>query len=192
VDLARQLGVARGLGVGLVVAAGRGDPEPGDAAAVHFGHRDPVAVHLDRLPDSGDLAQAGQDEAGRGLIRPLRQVDPRLLGELVQVEQAVHLDLAAAQPPRLPVLDVVLVADVADELLDQVLQRDDAGRAAVLVDHDGQVGLLPAHLGQGRQDGLAHGQELDVPGYLSDRERSVGPGRVEQVTDVHETDHIVV
>jgi hypothetical protein len=34
---------------------------------------------------------------------------------------------------------VELVLDLADELLEDVLERDDARRAAVLVDHDRQV-----------------------------------------------------
>ena len=46
---------------------------------------------------------------------------------------------------------VVLVADVADELLDQVLERDDAVGAAVLVDDDRQVVPGAAHLATGRR-----------------------------------------
>ncbi len=37
------------------------------------------------------------------------------------------------------VLDVELVDDLAQQLLDDVLQGDEAGRAAVLVDHDRHV-----------------------------------------------------
>ena len=43
---------------------------------------------------------------------------------------------------------VVLVGDVADDLLDDVLERHDAGVAAVLVEHDGH---LEAVLAQQRE-----------------------------------------
>ena len=46
------------------------------------------------------------------------------------------------------VLRVVLVADVADDLLDDVLQRDDAARAAELVHDDREVEATRLHLPQ--------------------------------------------
>ena len=45
-------------------------------------------------------------------------------------------------------LDVVLVGDLADDLLEDVLDGDQAGGAAVLVDHDHQVRAGGLHLGQ--------------------------------------------
>ena len=47
--------------------------------------------------------------------------------------------------------DVVLVGDVADDLLEDVLERDDAHQRAVLVDHEGEM-LAPA------AEGLAAGR----------------------------------
>ena len=41
---------------------------------------------------------------------------------------------------------VVLVGDLADDLLDDVLEGDDAGDAAVLVDDDGHLQALVAQL----------------------------------------------
>src|SRR5215469_17744582 len=41
----------RACGVGLPVGGGRAHPHPGDAAGVHLGHGQPVAVHLDRVTD---------------------------------------------------------------------------------------------------------------------------------------------
>ena len=57
---------------------------------------------------------------------------------------------------------VVLVADVADDLLDDVLERDDARGAAVLVDDDGD---LEAGLAQEEQEGVE-------PDRLGDEERT--------------------
>ena len=57
----------------------------------------------------------------------------------------------------------MLVGDLADQLLDDVLEGHDAGRAAVLVDDDGQLQALLAQLGQQRvePDALGHDQRLD-------------------------------
>jgi hypothetical protein len=52
---------------------------------------------------------------------------------------------------------VGLVVDVADDLLDQVLQGDDASGAAVLVDDDGEVHPLGPHLGHGDEHRLVLG-----------------------------------
>ena len=57
------------------------------------------------------------------------------------------------------VLDVVLVGDLAHDLLEDVLDGDEAGGAAVLVDDDRDVGLLCLHLPQQLVDGLALGDE---------------------------------
>ena len=70
--------------------------------------------------------------------------------------------------------DVVLVADVADELLDQVLQRDDAVGAAVLVDDDRQVVALAAHLRQRGEHPLGARHHLDLAGDLADPHRRAG------------------
>ena len=45
---------------------------------------------------------------------------------------------------------IVLVADLADDLLDQVLERDDAVEASELVDDDGDLEADFAQLGQQR------------------------------------------
>ncbi len=57
---------------------------------------------------------------------------------------------------------VELVADLADDLLEQVLHRHDAARAAVLVDHDGDGRLLALHLAHHVDAALDLGHEEDV------------------------------
>ena len=56
--------------------------------------------------------------------------------------------LAVGQALDGRLLDVELVDDLADQLLDEVLERDQPGRAAVLVDHDRQVELAVLHLAE--------------------------------------------
>ena len=105
-------------------------------------------------------------------------------------KQAVDLDLAAgAVRGRLPQIE--LVADVADELLDQVLQGHDPRRAAILVDHDRHVAASVAHLLHRRQDRFAVGEPQHRPYQALDPERLLGHFGVEQIAHMHEPDHIV-
>ena len=66
--------------------------------------------------------------------------EPGGVDDLVVAQQPGHQPAARAERAHARLLaGVVLVADVADDLLDQVLHGDDARRAAVLVDDDGQL-----------------------------------------------------
>ena len=103
---------------------------------------------------------------------------------------------STSPPPRRRVVsasrDVVLVADVADQLLDEVLQRDDAGGAAVLVDDDREVRRpRGASRTARRAPAWSPGSSSDVAGQLADRAPRVGRRRVEQVAHVHEADDVV-
>src|SRR5664279_2241622 len=108
-----------------------GHPHPGYPPVVQRCHSQPALVVLHRLPQSRHMPQGGHDEARHCLVRAVGQGGSTLLGELVQVEQAVDLDVAAAQRAGLLAFHVVLVPNVADQLLDQVLESDDAGGSAV-------------------------------------------------------------
>ena len=121
-------------------------------------------------------------DVGKLLICPLaEQLIAQLLVVLgVGVVEAVEhladghlgIDLIAAAAERHERLlnDVVLVPDLADELLNDVLHGDDAERAAVVVGDDGKIRLAAAELGQhlGDERALVHEHRL-----------------VEQRTDVH-------
>ena len=71
-------------------------------------------------------------------------------------------------------LDVVLVANLADDLLEQVLDRHEAGGAAVLVDDDRELRLLPLELLQQLGHALALGHHDRRPQHRRDRPRVVG------------------
>ena len=66
-------------------------------------------------------------------------------------------------------LAVVLVGDLADDLLDDVLDRHQAGGAAVLVDDDRHVRLVALHLAQQVVHRLALGHEVQRAHQLVDR-----------------------
>ena len=86
-------------------------------------------------------------------------VDVEQLGEVVDVQRGRHPQPAVAEVLDLGRLAVVLVGDLADDLLEDVLDGDQARGAAVLVDDDGEVGLVALHLAQQVVDRLALGHE---------------------------------
>ena len=91
------------------------------------------------------------------------------------------------------VREVELVLDLADDLLEQVLERDDALHRAVLVDDDGHVLVLLPELGQERCQVLRLGDDVDGPQKLLDLDLS-DPAvvqRREEVADVQDPDDLV-
>jgi len=89
----------------------------------------------------------GQAQAGGGI----QLVDGQLARDAIG--RRVHL-------LDEPLLLVELVANLADQLLEQVLERDEAGRPAVLVHHDGQVELLGLELAEQRVGPFRLGHEV--------------------------------
>ena len=89
-------------------------------------------------------------------------------------------------------LAVELVDDLAHQLLDEVLERDQAGGAAVLVDHDRHVELLGLHLGQQLGDALGLGHEAGLSHQLGHQlgvaSVALGP---HQVLGVDDADDVV-
>ena len=70
-----------------------------------------------------------------------------LLVEVVDRVGAVDADVCLVDPLDGRVREVELVLDVADDLLEEVLERHDPFDVAVLVDDDRKVLLLTAEVG---------------------------------------------
>ena len=93
------------------------------------------------------------------------EVDAERVGDVADrgsaAERQLAVDLLAigGRPLR-----VELVLDLADDLLQDVLERDDADRGAVLVDHEREVLALPAQLLEQLVDEQRVGDVLDGPG----------------------------
>ena len=88
----------------------------------------------------------------------------------------------------------MLVLDVADDLLDDVLEGDDAAQRAVLVDHDGEM-LVPLAEGlelveQDRRFGNEPRRRHDLVDLDPGRPAGGAHG-AEQVLGVHHADHVV-
>ena len=103
---------------------------------------------LDLLAALGHAAEALQHEAADRVELLVAEVGAELLVEVGDLGQ--RLDAVVAAPVLddvvLGLVEVVLVLDVADDLLEHVLDRDQPGDAAVLVDHDRDVVAVLAEL----------------------------------------------
>ena len=89
-------------------------------------------------------------------------------------------------------LAVVLVANLADEFLDHVLDRDEARGAAVLVDHHGELKAPLLELPQQVDDALGLRHERGRAHDLADRARPVRFSRcLDQVLHHDESDDVV-
>jgi len=172
----------------------RAHPQPGDPPAVQFQDRDRPALDLDGVADLRQPPELGEHVPGDGLVRALGQREAGHLGEVVEVQQSV--DLAGTAGRLLAVgrdLLVVLVVDLPDDLLDEVLERHDPVGAAVLVDHDRQMLVVPSHLAEGGEDGDGAGQPRDLPGQVAHGGRAAGGmAGQQQVAHVHEADDVVL
>ena len=89
-------------------------------------------------------------------------------------------------------LDVVLVQDRTDNLLQEVLHGDEAGRAAVLVHDDGHLRPLAPHLPEQIIQPLALRHKVGRPHHLPRREGVMtGLDMAEQILDVHHPHNLV-
>src|SRR4051794_24059522 len=193
----------RSLIRGLLVGAEPDQRDEVDAAAVHPldgcqpVHRPVegrVGVELaqgHRLALDGDVAELLQHQPADRLVLALGRPKWCLGVDLVDPQQAGHL-------PAVAHLDdvgggvVVLVADVADDLLDQVLDRDHARGTAVFVDD--QRGLQPVrpdlrHHRVAVEGGRHRGHQVHQGGQLG--VRAVGPRYLEDLFDVDDADGLV-
>ena len=147
-------------------------------------------------PAAGTPPQGIEGEAGQGLERPLGHLEAAGVEDLVGVQPAGQDPLPRALHAGEGNRAVVLVGDLADDLLEDVLQRDDPGRAAVLVDDDGQVGGPLLQQGQQRRErqGLGHGQRLghDVADRRGGPPLERHPERVLHVPDADDVVEVAV
>jgi len=92
--------------------------------------------------------------------------------------------VAGRVPGRLVGLGVELVLDLADDLLEHVLQGDDPDRRVVLVDHQGQVLAVAAQRLQQLVERDAVGDPAQRPGQVAEAGLAVPAGGTQQVLGV--------
>ncbi len=147
----------------------------------------------DAVPALGDATEHVVDQApDRLVVLTLGQRDPGLLLDLVGTEQTRQRPRAVAAMSTARRQPVVLVGDVADDLLDQILERHDAVGAAVFVDDDGHLHALFTQQREQRVelDAVRHDRrridDLRDP-YASSPVRFDAHG----LLDVHDADDVV-
>ena len=91
------------------------------------------------------------------------------------------------------VRQVELVLDLADDLLEHVLERDDPLHVAVLVDDDRHVLVRPPELVQERRDVLRLGDDVRRPQDLLDLDLGHAPlvHRLQQVAQMEDADDVL-
>ena len=143
------------------------DRQPVDSQTVHaldaeqrvFLHRLLVVVlgehHGERnhhvVASRRDAAELADEQAGhRVVVLVLGQGQSGRVGDLVGAEEAGDDPGTVGSLSEPGAVAVVLVGDVPDDLLDDVFQRDHAGRSAVLVGDDRHLEPLTAQQGEKR------------------------------------------
>ena len=91
-----------------------------------------MAIDLDAIADLGDAADLLDDVARHGLIGPRFDFDSQQLVEHVYAIEAAETDPATGLPLDSGWLLLELVLQLADDLFEHVLKRDDAVRATVV------------------------------------------------------------
>jgi len=96
----------------------------------------------------GDLAQAIHQEAGWGFVFAGRELETET-GGVVDPQRSRHEMVLLAKPLDSCLADVVLIADLSDQLLDEILESDHACGPTVLVDHEGAVLVASRRMSSG-------------------------------------------
>ena len=135
------------------------------------------------LADRRHAPETRQQEAADGLEALAFDRDLEQVRHLLDVDLAAEHEAAPALVDDGLDLDVVLVADLADDLLEQVLDRDQAGGAAVLVDDDGALHALALELLEQLGHPLGLGHEVRGPHQRRNRPDAGVVGVPDQVLD---------
>src|SRR5439155_7996394 len=128
--VARMLEAGRlrgGVAVALAVATAllERDGEAVDARAFDLDDLEAHAVVGDLVAGLRGAAEEAEDEAGHRVVVLVREVGPEPLVEVVDRKRPVDPDRVLVDLLDRLVREVELVLDLADDLLEQVLERDD-------------------------------------------------------------------
>src|SRR6266545_3313881 len=170
-----------------------GDRQLLDARALDLVDAEAQAVVLDLVAALRRAPELAEDEAADRVVVLLRQLDAELLVEVVDREGAVDADRVGVEPLDGLVRQVELVLDLADDLLEHVLERDDPDHVSVLVEDDRHVLVLLSELRQQRgevfclRDHVRGTDQLLEP-HLRD---AALVHRLDEVAHMQDADHLV-
>src|SRR5690606_36525867 len=122
------------------------DANLGNPAPLDLEHLDREFVDVEGLPDVRHVAEPGQQVAADGFEPFALDLHAKRLAHLVDADLAAEDEHAVAFADHGLALDVVFVANLANDLLEQVLDGYEPRRAAVLVDDNGHLHLADLYL----------------------------------------------
>ncbi len=146
---------------------------------------------IDAFADLRDMACEQRGEAAQRVDIAIDLGEPRVdqFGGVLELGARVDVPGAAVDRRHQHLRRVVmLVLDIADDLLDQVLERDEALGARIFVEHDRQMDVLLPHVGEQIERAARHRRVERLADEASERRRMLGAGR-EDREDVLDMDH---
>ena len=145
------------------------------------------------LPGGGDAAKFSGDEAAEGRDLVVVEGDAEGLGDVVQRGEAGDAEAAAIGEglDELRLGGFELVANFADEFLDEAFEGDDAGGGAEVVHDEGHVEFLAEEFLEGGFEWFGFGEAEDVALDLKEVKRGAGGGMAEEILDVDEAEAVV-
>src|SRR5205823_2290696 len=135
------------------------DPHLADAAPLGVDDLDDEAVDIEALADARHASNLRHQEAANGLESFPLDFHIQQLRHFVDVDLAREQEAAVSLVDDRLGLDVILVANLADDFFEEILDRHEPGRAAVFVDDDGALRLLTLELFQQLGNTLRFGDD---------------------------------
>src|SRR5581483_3154558 len=142
----------------------RGNPQRRDAIALPPQDLEAKAVKSEALPGLGNRSGLMDDETRDGGGFLIRQLPVHGAVEVPDRHVAVDAHRTVGLRPDAGHDDVVFVADVADDLLEDIFERGEAHDLAVFVDHERERRLAPPEGAQLIQQRTDIGHEPRRPG----------------------------
>jgi hypothetical protein len=157
----------------------RGDTQQIDAAPIGTQDAKLHRIHLDGLATARQATQLVHEQAADGVELFVGKLRVEESIELIDRRQRMHREFAwPFLANGLIFLDVVFIVDLADDLLDDILDGDQPADAAVFIDDDGDVVMVAAKLLQQHVEPLAFRHEHHRTHVLADLETIIA-GRLQ-------------
>ena len=125
------------------------ETDPFDVMLCHLEDGEHIVVELERRPDDILVPVDLEPTAKRIDLLGVLEHEAEASFELVEADACV--DVVRRRIDRMNRVDLVLVelvTNLADDLFKQIFERDEAGRAAIFVEDDGDMRPHLAHLFQ--------------------------------------------
>src|SRR5690606_22971021 len=150
--------IARRSGSGLFLhdVLRRDDTQRVETAAVRTEHTKLDAVHDESLSTSRQSPEEVRREPADRVELIVAELRAEVVVELRDTRLTAYRELPLAFAANVEIfVRVVLIADVADDLLEHIFDRDEPGDAAVLIDDDRHVMMADAKLLEQHVEALA-------------------------------------